>query len=258
MKVENLATYKGRLLLRDVFHNLRYEKQRSAFAVFFILLGICISGKNIGNYYKEDVTVSYSLGFRRGLALWMEEILNRYFFSAINSFVYFGAAILLVLIALQRFTDVVDTRIVIGGVILESCMLLLMFLVMLFSPNEELTEEDEEASTSELIDEIGEIGSDFAQAVIQLENIASDISKIVEKQDEIVEKVDKSIKMSALAVNPHPKMISAMEETNDSIKTFKQSLDLLAEKTDSLRDKTIEEEVRKEIERLVKRNLGGK
>jgi hypothetical protein len=258
MKIENLATYKGRLLLRDVFHTLRYEKQRSAFAAFFILLGICISGKNIGNYYDEDVTISWSLGVRRGLALWMEEILNRYYFSAINSFVYFGAAILLVLIALQRFTDVVDTRIVIGGVILEATMLLLMFLVMLFSPNEELSDsDDEEVGTGELIDEIGEIGSDFAQAVVQLENIAADIAKAVEKQDEIIEKVDKAIKISAMAVNPHPKMITAMEETNKSIATFRESLDQLSEKTDALREKQIEEEVRKEIERIVKKNLGG-
>lgn len=256
MKIENLATYKGRLLLRDIFHTLRYEKQRSAISVFFICLSICISGKNLNNYLETEIKIAYPLGFRRGLALWMEEILNRYYFSAINSFVYFGAAILLVLIALQRFSDIVDSRVVIAGVVLESTMLVIMFLVMLFTPNEELTDEkDNAASTDELIDEIGEIGSDFAQAVMQLENIANAIVQTVQKQEEIIEKVDKAIKMSALAINPHPKMINVMEETNTSISRFKDSLDQLTIATNKLQEKQIEEQVRKEIERIVKNNI---
>ncbi len=257
MKIENLATYRGRLLLRDVFHSLRYEKQRGAVAVFFICLGICISGKNISNYIDKEIEISYSLGFFKGIALWMEEILNRYYFSAINSFVYFGAAILLVLIALQRFSDFVDSRIVIGGVILESTMLILMFIVMLFSPNEELEEEKEEAGTEELIEEIGEIGSDLAQAALQLENIASSLETSIKMQEQIIDKLDETLKANTLATEPHPQMISVMGATNESIKGFKHSLEDLTNATKLLSEKQIEEQVRKEIERIVKKNIGG-
>ena len=256
VQIENLATYKGRILLSKIFHSLRYEKQRSAFSVFFICLGICISGKNIDSYIDEDIKINYTLGVRRGIALWLEEILNRYYFSAINSFVYFGAAILLVLIALQRFSDIVDSRIVIGGVILESSMLVMMFIVMLFTPNEDLVDEKEEIDSGELIDEIGEIGSEFAQAVIQLENIAQSIDESVKKQEALIEKVDQSLKVNIALVNPNPEMINIMGETNKSIEIFKASLDDLTKATKQLEDKQIEAQVRKEIERIVKNNLG--
>jgi len=261
MKIENLATIKGRLLLKSIFENLRFEKQRSGFSVFFIMLGICISDKKIEKYIPQDTKVLYSLGFKRGLLIWMEEILNRYYFSAINSFVYFGAAILLVLVALQRFSDILSDKYVILGVALESLMLLLMFFVMLFTPNTDLSDSEEinndKSGTEELINEIGEIGSDLASAVLQLENISESLKNILIKQEEILEKSDKIVKTNVLAVNPNPKMLEIMRATNGSMIEFNQSVDRLTKSADRIREIEIQEAVKKELAKIINSNISG-
>jgi len=252
MKIENLGTVKGRLLLKDIFHSLRYEKQRSALAVFLICWRICISGKNIDSYLNVDTKVIYPLGFRRGTVLWMEEILNRYYFSAINSFVYFGAAILLVLIALQRFSDILDNRFVIVGVCFEALLLIFMFIVMLFSPNEDLLDDGDNPNSGEdLISEVGEIGTEFAAAVIQMENLTHVLTEISSQQKEMINEVTKMANNNALAVSPNPEMLNIMTETNKTLLEFKETIEKLNESTNKLQHKQVEDVVRTELGRLL-------
>ncbi|MEI6091513.1 MAG: hypothetical protein WCR42_13745 [bacterium] len=256
MKIENLATVKGRLLLKDIFHSLRYEKQRSAIAVFLICWRICISGKNIDRYLNVESKVVYPLGFRRGTVLWMEEILNRYYFSAINSFVYFGAAILLVLIALQRFSDILDNRFVIAGVCFEALLLMFMFIVMLFSPNEDLLDEADNSTTGEdLISEVGEIGTEFAAAVMQMENLTHALTEIGSQQKEMIYEVMKMANNNALAVSPNPEMLHIMSETNKTLLEFKETIERLNESTNKLQQKQVEDVVREELSRILVNNV---
>lgn len=256
MKIENLATVKGRLLLKDIFHSLRYEKQRSALAVFLICWRICISGKNMERYLNVDAKVTYPLGFRRGTILWMEEILNRYYFSAINSFVYFGAAILLVLIALQRFSDILDNRFVIAGVCLEALLLIFMFIVMLFSPNEDLLDEaDNPNSGDDLLTEIGEIGTEFAAAVMQMENLTQALTEISLQQKEMIYEVMKMANNNALAVSPNPEMLQIMSETNKTLLEFKDTIERLNESTNKLQQKQVEDVVREELSRILVKKI---
>jgi len=256
MKIENLATVKGRLLLKDIFHSLRYEKQRSAIAVFLICWRICISGKNIDRYLNVETKVIYPLGLRRGTILWMEEILNRYYFSAINSFVYFGAAILLVLIALQRFSDILDNRFVIAGVIFEALLLMFMFIVMLFSPNEDLLDEADNSSSGEdLISEVGEIGTEFAAAVMQMENLTHALTEISLQQKEMIYEVMKMANTNALAVSPNPEMLQIMSETNKTLLEFKATIALLNESTNKLQQKRVEDVVREELNKILVNNV---
>ncbi len=256
MKIENLATVKGRLLLKDIFHSLRYEKQRSAIAVFLICWRICISGKNIDRYLNVETKVVYPLGIRRGTILWMEEIINRYYFSALNSFVYFGAAILLVLIALQRFSDIMDNRFVIAGVFFEALLLVFMFIVMLFSPNEDLLDEEDDSSTGEdLISEVGEIGTEFAAAVMQLENLTQALTDINQQQKEMVYEVMKMANANALAVSPNPEMMLIMSETNKTLREFKETIEKLNESTNKLQQKQVEDVVREELSRILVKKI---
>jgi hypothetical protein len=256
MKIENLATVKGRLLLKDIFHSLRYEKQRSAIAVFLICWRICISGKNIDRYLNVETKVIYPLGFRRGTILWMEEILNRYYFSAINSFVYFGAAILLVLIALQRFSDILDSRFVIAGVIFEALLLMFMFIVMLFSPNEDLLDEaDNPNSGEDLISEVGEIGTEFAAAVLQMENLTHALTEINSQHKELIYEVMKMANHNALAVSPNPEMLQIMSDTNKTLLEFKETIAMLNESTNKLQQKRVEDVVREELNRILVNNV---
>ena len=130
---------------------------------------------------------------------------------------------------------------------------------MLFTPNEELEDTAESKNTAEthneLINEIGEIGSDFAAAVMQLENIADAFKTVTYKQEELLDKVDKMVKANALAVNPNPKMLDAMKMTNHSLDDFREVLVQLKLETEKLKESQIKEAVRKELEQLVIRNI---
>jgi hypothetical protein len=135
-KIDNISSIDGRLLLQQIFHQIRFERQRNSISTLFILWRICISDTEINQYLnpEQDITIMYKLGFWRGTLLWLEEIVNRYYFSTINSFVYFGAAVLLVFIGINRFTDKVDDSTVVYGLAFEAIMLIAMFIVMLFTP----------------------------------------------------------------------------------------------------------------------------
>ena len=91
---------------------------------------ICIRERDLQKYGKEPIRVLHVLGTISGTSLWLEEIVNRFFFSTINSFVYIGAAILLVTIGLRRIYDVVPDWIVISSICLEAFLLSIMFFIM--------------------------------------------------------------------------------------------------------------------------------
>ena len=65
-----------------------------------------------------------------------------------------------------------------------------MFIVMVFSPSDaedlQIDEEDQEDISKELITEIGEIGRDFAVAVVQLEKLNDNLASLISRQDEIL------------------------------------------------------------------------
>ena len=183
----------------------------------------------------------------------MEEIVNRYYFSTINSFVYFGAAILLVLIGIRRFSEVIDDNIVIAGIAFEALMLILMFIVMLFTPNQdtvELTTNDEEPS-DDLITEIGEIGHDLAAVVMQLEQLGSSIEDMINKQNDILKTVENIAQTNADAVSPNPQMLETMRETNIILKEFKDTVQSFNSAAEELKKEEIELAVRREVERII-------
>ncbi|MFP4368385.1 MAG: hypothetical protein ACLFR2_02290 [Candidatus Kapaibacterium sp.] len=257
--IVTLSSGKGRKLLQKIFSELRYEKQRSGISVLILLWRICTFERELNKYIKENIRVNHPLGFIRGSSLWMEEVVNRHYFSAINSFVYFGAAILLVLIGIRRFSDEISDNIVIVGIIFEALMLLFMFVVMLFSPDEEIyfDEEDEEDISEELLTEIGEIGKDFALAVVQLEKFNENISLMISGQQQIMKELKIMNQNQSDALKPNPEMIDNIKDTNNALLAFKSTVDELNRSALSLRNDNINASVRKEIEKLITARLSG-
>lgn len=258
--IDNLSSVKGRKILRKIYNELKYEKQRSSLSILVILWKIAVFEKQLSKYSSEETTVRMPLGFISGTTLWMEEVVNRYFFSTVNSFVYFGAAILLVLIGIRRFSQEISINIVIAGIIFEAVLLLFMFIVMLFSPAEyeEDFEETEYSKADELLDEIGEIGKEFASSVIQMEKLTDTLDNISNKQNIMIDKLDKIAKNSIDAIKANPEMIEYMKETNEELKNFKNNLSILSETAANIRKEDIAYQVRKEIESILARNIDEK
>ncbi len=258
--IDNLSSVKGRKILRKIYNELKYEKQRSSLSILIILWKIAVFEKQLSKYSSEEVTVQMPLGFFSGTTLWMEEVVNRYFFSTVNSFVYFGAAILLVLIGIRRFSQDISINLVIAGIIFEAVLLLFMFVVMLFSPAEyeEDYEDTEYSKADELIDEIGEIGKEFASSVIQMEKLTESLDNISKTQNLMIDKLDKIVNNSADAIRANPEMIEYMKETNKELKEFKNNLSVLSETAANIRKDDIAFQVRKEIENILSRNIDEK
>ena len=259
-KIDTFSSFEGREILHRVFHKLRYEKRLNSMVSLITLWRIACFEKQLNKYLNEDISVAHTLGFFSGTFLWMEEIVNRFYFSTINSFVYFGAAILLVLIGMRRFSDRVTDEFVIAGIIFEAMLLVLMFVVMLFSPKEDTYLDKQENNENQdlqndLLDEIGEISRDFAGSLVQLEKLTETIEKMNENQELIAERLEQIIENVALISAPNPQMLEEMQKVNVSLNNFGNNLNNLNSQIESLRKEEIEIAVRKEFEKIISNKL---
>ncbi len=260
-KIDSFSSFEGREILHRIFHKLRYEKRLSSYITLITLWRIVCFEKQLNKYLNEDISIAHSLGFFSGTFLWMEEIVNRFYFSTINSFVYFGAAILLVLIGMRRFSDRVTDDIVIAGIIFEALMLVVMFVIMLFSPKEDTyLEKDkddklENDMQNDLLDEIGEISRDFAASLVQLESLTESIVKMNDNQELIADRLEQILISFQQANSPNPQMLEEMKNVNSSLTIFQKNLNQLNTQIESLKKEEIEITVRKEIEKLISKNI---
>lgn len=261
-KIDNISSIDGRIILKEIFYKLKFERQRNSFSVLFTLWRICVSELEISQYIEHDVTIMYKLGFLRGTLLWLEEVVNRYYFSVLNSFAYFGAAVLLVLIGINRFTERIDDSVVIYGLIFEAMMLVFIFIVMLFTPSEDVTElsKSEEQGGQferELLDEIGEISRDFAVTSTQLDKITDHLLLVIDRQNELTKIFLEISKTNADVVNPNPKMIEIMNATNIALADFNKNINELNRTANELKQEEIQIIVRRELENFFANRISG-
>lgn len=255
-QIDTLSGYEGRELINKIFKELRYEKQVSGLSALITCWKLCTNERELFRYSKEEVTIAHPLGLLSGTAIWLEEIVNRYYYSTMNSFVYFGAAVLLVLIGVRRFSQNVSDDIVIFGIVFEAMMLLMMFSVMLFSPNEAQEEtQDEESATqeslNELIIEVGEVSRDFAAITVQFEQITDTMKEVMNQQRELINNVSDLARANALAVAPSPELINTMKQTNETLRQFGDTMDKLNSGIEQIKIEEIDFAVKKELSNML-------
>ncbi len=254
-KVDSLSSARGRLLLQELFYELKYHKQLGSLAIIIICWRVCVYDLELSKYVKTEVSILHKLGFIRGTKIWMEEIVNRFYFSTINSFVYFGAAVLLLLIGVRRFSESMDDNLVIAGVVFESLLLFFMFVVMLFTPDENSPtytySENSDDSQAELISEIGEIARDFAQSAVQFENLNEQLATLNTNQENLINKIELMAVSMADCSSPNPNLIIEMKQTNEELHNFRKSLVELNTIATTLKKEEIEFSVRKELEKII-------
>lgn len=258
-QLETLASVQGRLLLRDIFRELRFERQLGAIQALSITWRICTREQELIRLTKRDVVILHPLGVWAGTTLWMQEVVNRFFYSAINAFVYAGAAILLLAVGLNR-TGVIDSPgSVVTGIIVEAFLLVLLFVVMYFTPPDEpettLTSGAASGETEELLREIGEIGRDYAAMAVQLEAISTALSDLVERQDNISHSIRESVDAAVAAVAPNPELMSSMQATAAALDRFAESVDHLSQRMQGLERQEMEYLVRAELERILSQRI---
>lgn len=259
MQISSLDTIKGRKILKNIYFDLKFNKMINSLSVLLILWRICTNKDQIEKYSNIDVEITHNLGFARGTALWMQEIFNRYYFSMLNAFVYLGAAILLLIVGIRRFSDLINDTIVIFGFVLEALLLVLMFIFLLFSPKddiiEEVEKEDKEDETENLISEIGEIARDFADASLKLNYINQNLTEISSNQKQLLNSIEKISENIIQTVQPNTTMLEIMDKTNKQLEQFNQALNILNNDLNEIRKENIEFLVKKQLENLIFSNI---
>jgi len=248
-----LSSLEGRKLLHSIFRELQFEKQKNSIAIIIILWKICTHEININKYSNFNITISHPLGIYKGTLLWLEEIINRFYFSSILSFVYFGAAFIILSIGLYRFSDYMSINFVFASIVFEVFMLILMFITMLFSPKDDsyYSEDEKDDSAKELIIEIGEIGRDLAAVVVQLEKLTDNLGKINIDQKSLIENVTKIAKTTASAINPNPEIIEHINNTNINFEKFNSTLAELNKSLIDIKDEQLKTTVQSELQKII-------
>jgi hypothetical protein len=148
---------------------------------------------------------------------------------------------------------------VVAGVILEAVLLMVLFLVMFFSPPDEEAQPEREESragaTEELLRELGEIGRDYAAMAVQLETIAGTLNDLVERQDGMISGMRDSVEAAVNAVAPNPHLMNAMQSTTTALEKFSERVDVLGAHLQTLERQEVERLVRIELERILSRSV---
>jgi hypothetical protein len=255
-ELSTLATLEGRSVIRDIFRELRFERQMSSFSATMLLWRICTKETELKRFSMQEVNVLYPLGIISGTSLWLQEIINRFYYSTINSFVYFGAAILLVTVGLRRIYDSIPDWIVVSSISLEAFLLGMMFFIMYFSPLDE-EEVDEQSNVErskeffELLREVGEISRDYAAMAVRLEQITDAMQEMSMRQEALISTTRDSVQIAAQAVAPNPELIETLKQTGEHFKSFNDIVESLSKSAQELRKEEIEFAVRRELEKII-------
>lgn len=260
MQITSFETIEGRKLLKQIYFELKFQKSINSFSMLFIMWRIIVNKNNLHKYSEIDAEISYSLGLIKGTFLWIEEVFIRYYFTVLNALVYFGAAILLLLVGLRKFSNLINDTTVIMGFVLEASLLITMFIFLLFSPKDDLIEEMQNtgatnADSDDLINEIGEIARDFADASLKLGYINQNLAEIYQSQKVMINQLSELSKNFSKLASPNDEMLQLMQSTNQHLSTFEQNIVALNKQLSVIQSSNIEFEVKKQVQDFLTRKL---
>ncbi len=202
---------------------------------------LCIRG--------DEAQEHQGLGLWRGTALWLEEVVHRYYFSQVNALVYFGAAILLVLLGVRRFShNALPEWFLFGAIALEALLLLALVVTLLFAPTES-------AHPSSPSNE-------------ELQWLLSDLNELAQSYDEQLQRWDRSLErlqqlesvtatLEQLATTlqntpvPSAELIEALRNLTDALHRTREGVAGLVQQLERLNQEQLRELVQQEVHRIL-------
>ena len=203
---------------------------------------LCIRG--------DEALGQQGLGLWRGTALWLEEVVHRYYFSQVNALVYFGAAILLVLLGVRRFShNTLPEWLLFGGIALEALLLLVLVVTLLFAPTE--SAHPSPSSSNE-----------------ELQWLLSDLNELAQSYDGLLQRWDRSLErlqqlesvtatLDQLATTlqnspvPSTELIEALHNLTDALHRTRAGVAELAQQLERLNQEQLRELVQQEVHRVL-------
>ncbi len=258
--ITNLATPSGRSALQKYWKDLTIEQRNLVFPSLIHIWKTIVGGKSFtisttGTSYR----IGHPLGIRLGTRVFMEEIVVRHYFNNVQALVYLGAVILLIFLAL-RFAGLLSENIALIGIGIEALMLLVLFIVLFYTPDEEANgggegvagreegtsagEETEEITViREVLDELEDIGGTYATLGTRLEQLVRQQQESLQELNLRVERIQGLQELEYHSAK--------LERTNDLLDRLVGSMERLNERVDLLIGKELEFHVRKELERHI-------
>lgn len=259
--LSNLATPAGRTAYQEFWHDLIVHQRRAVIPALWQLWRTAAFGQEMRMTASDNTyRIGQALGPRIGTRVFMEEIVVRHYFNNVQALVYFGAVILLVFLGL-RFAGLLSESASLVGVAIEAFMLLVLFTVLFYAPEEDPQpgvqslapsqeeRDDDREIMRDVLKEIEEIGSSYASLAIRLETTARN-------QDDSMREL--SERVSAIkGLNLLESHAERLETTNTLLAQLTESIDAMNKRIDLLFGKEIEYHVRQELQRLVGRDVNG-
>ncbi len=262
--ISNLGTPAGRAAYQEYWRDLIVEQRSAVVPSLWRLLSMAAFGTEMRITASDTVyRIGHPLGLRNGFRLFMEEVTVRHYFNNVQALVYFGAVILLVFLGL-RFAGVLSEGVSLIGIGIEAMMLLILFAVLFYAPDEEARAAQEAAAAvetagndaasdreivREVLEEIEEIGGSYASLALKLEQSAK-------AQEDSIRELTRRV-AAIQGLNLLESHAERLETTNTLLAQLTSSIDAMNKRIDMLFSKDLEFYVRQEFERMVGRGENG-
>lgn len=262
--ISNLGTPSGRRVYQDLWHDLIIEQRSAVIPSLLRLLRTAISGAEVRLVSKDaSYSIGHPLGLRHGFRLFMEEIIVRHYFNNVQALVYFGAVLLLLFWGL-RFAGLLSEEVALIGIGIEACMLLILFLVLFYSPEDDhheivelevaqdptaSDEEDARDVIREVLDEIEDIGGTYATLGMKMEQLAR-------AQEESIRELAQRVG-AIQGLNLLESHAERLETTNTLLAQLTTAIDGMNQRIDMMFGKELEYHVRREMERILRHGTNG-
>lgn len=261
--ISNLATAAGRAAYQEYWHDLVVDQRNAVLPSLWNLWRKASFGSELRVAATDtSYKIGHSLGPRVGTRIFMEEIIVRHYYNNVQALVYFGAVILLVFLGL-RFAGLLSERVALIGIAIEAFMLLLLFTVLFYAPEDyadaQVPQKDGEATEGErdsaredrevireVLGELEDIGSSYAGLAMKLEQSAKG-------QEEGLRELTQRV-AAIQGLNLLEAHAERLETTNSLLTQLVTSIDSMNTRIDMLFGKELEYYVRREFERLVNRD----
>lgn len=263
--LSNLAAPEGRVAFQKYWYDLIVEQQSIVLSSLLRLWRTAVRGSSFNvSASGESYRIAHPLGLRMGTRVFMEEIVVRHYFNNVQALVYLGAVLLLIFLAL-RFANVLTEQVALIGIGIEVIMLLMLFTVLFYAPDEEVlavqkesTQEEEQRTEKrenddvyvirEVLEELEDIGGTYASLGIKLEDLAKSHETGLRELNERVERIRGLDLLESHA--------ERLEITNDLLRQLVGTMQGMNEKVEILLGKELEYLVRRELERRISGSMG--
>lgn len=192
-------------------------------------------------------------GLWRGTLLWLEAVVVPYYGNWISAAVYFGAALLLLLVGLRRFSHLVGDGAIIAALAVESFLLLLLSLSLFAAaPTAPATSAQELTDwVSQLAIDMTEMADSAGRILSQQERLLQQWQHFGQQQHTLLQHLATLSESLRHLPAPTAELLDALHALRQSLASLEQQLQRYSEELQHWRTQELQLLVRQELAQLL-------